>query len=105
MKRILALALAATLLGSTAASARGWSGHHSYSHGSYGHYGHHYGHGDAAAAIGLGIFALGALAILSSQNADRYDAPVYERGYGPPPGYGAPPPPDAYNGYDYGYER
>lgn len=106
MKRVLSLALAATLLGSTAAMAQpGWGGH--YGHDShYGHYGrYHHGHGDAAAAIGLGIFALGALAIISSQNAHRYDAPAYDDRYGPPPsdyrdapgdGYynDAPPPPE-----------
>lgn len=111
MKRVIALALAATLLGSTAASAQGW-GHHYRGHGGW-HHGYHHGNGDAAAAIGLGIFALGALAIISSQNAHRYDAPAYDR-YGPPPpppdrygapdyydnGYYAPPPPDGYNDYD-----
>ena len=99
MKRVIALALAATLLGSTAASAQGW-GHHYRGHGW--HHGYHRGNGDAAAAIGLGIFALGALAIISSQNAHRYDGPAYD-GYGPPP---PPPPPDSYgppDGYSDGY--
>mgnify|MGYP001549216723 CR=1 FL=1 len=114
MKRVIALALAATLLGSTAASAQSW-GHNYRGHGW--HHGYHHGHGDAAAAVGLGIFALGALAIISSQNAHRYDGPAYDR-YGPPPpppdrygapygydnsydnGYDAPPPPDGYDGDD-----
>jgi hypothetical protein len=101
MKRVIALALAATLLGSTAASAQGW-GHHyrgGWNHG----YGYHHNHGDAAAAIGLGIFALGALAIISSQNAHRYNGPAYDS-YGPPP----PPPSDRYysapGNYDYDYD-
>jgi hypothetical protein len=105
MKRVIALALAATLLGSTAASAQGW-GHHYRGHGGWNH-GYHHGRGDAAAAIGLGIFALGALAIISSQNAHRYDEPAYDS-YGPPPDrygapdnydydYDAPPPPDGYD--------
>ncbi|HVP85569.1 MAG TPA: hypothetical protein VMS78_12690 [Rhizomicrobium sp.] len=106
MKRVIALALAATLLGSTAASADPW-GHRSYGHGwHHGYYRHD--HGDAAAAIGLGIFALGALAIISSQQHD-YDA-RYAPPPPPPPGdyrnapragdYDAPPPPDEY-GDDY----
>jgi len=95
MKRVIALALAATLLGSTAASAQSW-GHNYRGHGW--HHGYHHGHGDAAAAVGLGIFALGALAIISSQNAHRYDGPAYDR-YGPPP-----PPPDRY-GAPYGYDN
>ncbi len=87
MKRVLSLALATLLLGSTAASAQGWG--HGHSHGNYGwsHHGYHGGHGDAAAAVGLGIFALGALAIISSQNAHHYDAPAYDDRYGPPPDY------------------
>lgn len=89
MKRILSLALAATLLGSTAAAAQGWGGHH-YSQGgnrgwSHHGYGYHHDRGDAAAAIGLGIFALGALAIISSQNAHEYDARRYDDRYAPPP--------------------
>jgi hypothetical protein len=99
MKRVIAFALAATLLGSTAASAQGW-GHHNRGHGWHHGYSHHRGHGDAAAAVGLGIFALGALAIISSQNAHRYDGPAYDS-YGPPP-----PPPDRYSApgsYDYDY--
>jgi len=107
MKRVIALALAATLLGSTAASARSW-GHHS-GHGWHHGYGYHHGNGDAA-AIGLGIFALGALAIMSSQQAhDDYDAryapppPPPPQAYGHAPGaydYDAPPPPDDYGDED-----
>ncbi len=110
MKRVIALALAATLLGTSAATAQSW-GHHHYDRGWHHGYGYHHDHGDAAAAIGLGIFALGALAIISSQNAHRYDEPAYDR-YGPPQrdyygdpddhdyDYDAPPPPDDYDDED-----
>ena len=57
-----------------------------------------HGRGDGGALLGLGVglFALGAIAAASNQDRyyDRYD-------YGPPP----PPPPAYYgrNGYGYGY--
>jgi len=96
MKRLLSAALAGTmalsLLGATAASAQ------PYRHGGFGHgysRGWH-GHDNTGALVGLGIglFALGAIAAASSHDRyyDRYD-------YGPPP---PPPPPPAY-GYGYGY--
>jgi hypothetical protein len=98
MKRLICATLALTLLGATAASAqshyRGGFGHHDgYRHDGYRHDGGWHGRGDNGALIGLGIglFALGAIA--ASQH-DRY----YDRyDYGPPP-----PPPPAY-GYGYRY--
>lgn len=110
MKRLISLALAATLLGSTAASAQGWGGHHSHGGHGWSHHGYYRGHDNSGVAIGLGIFALGALAIAASQNAHRDEAPAYEDRYGPPPsaydngprGYenDAPPPPDNYDSDD-----
>jgi hypothetical protein len=100
MKRLISAALIASTvalaLGTTAASAQpyrhgGFSHHGGYSHGGW------RGHGDNGALIGLGVglFALGAIAAASQQNRyyDRYE-------YGPPP----PPPPPAYGpAYGYGY--
>ena len=99
MKRLLSAALAGTmalsLLGATAASAQ------SYRHGGFGHGGYSRGwHGrdntGALVGLGIGLFALGAIAAASSHDRyyDRYE-------YGPPP---PPPPPPAYGyGYRYGY--
>lgn len=97
MKRLICATLALTLLGATAASAGPYNrggGYHRH------HGGWNGGRGDGAALIGLGIglFALGAIAASSQQDRyyDRYE-------YGPPP----PPPPPAYrsryDGYGYGY--
>lgn len=95
MKRLISAALALTLLGVSAASAQGYRG---------GHYGGHYGHGGgwhgrgdntgALVGLGIGLFALGAIAAASSHDRyyDRYD-------YGPPP----PPPPAYYGRTGYGY--
>jgi hypothetical protein len=103
MKRLLSAltagALALSLLGTTAASAQ------SFRHGGYGGYRGGWndrgwrGHDNTGALVGLGVglFALGAIAAASSHDRyyDRYE-------YGPPP---PPPPPPAYgyNRYGYGY--
>jgi len=103
MKRLLSAltagTLALSLLGATAASAQ------PFRHGGY-HGGYHgggwnnrgwRGHDNTGALVGLGIglFALGAIAAASSHDRyyDRYE-------YGPPP---PPPPPYGYRGYGYGY--
>ena len=107
MKRLISAALVLTLLGATAASAQGYrGGYGGYGHGGYGHggYSRGYGHGGgwrgrddgALLGLGVGLFALGAIAAASSQ--DRYEDRYYDRyDYGPPP-------PPAYCGrYGYGY--
>lgn len=87
MKRLICATLALSLLGATAASAQ------PYHHGGYGHGWHGRGGNGALIGLGVGLFALGALAAASSQDRyyDRYE-------YGPPP-----PPPPAYYGPGYGY--
>jgi hypothetical protein len=100
MKRLLSVTLALALLGSSAAMAqpysRGGDYRQGYTHaapyrGGYGYgYRDHRG-GNAAAAVGVGILALGLFGALASQN-DHY----YDRGYYAPP---PPPPPPAYYGY------
>lgn len=85
MKRLIAATLALSVLGTAAASARPY--HHGY--GGYHHGGWH-GRGDGALiGLGVGLFALGAVAAASTRDRyyDRYD-------YGPPP-----PPPPAYGYY------
>ncbi|HWM62280.1 MAG TPA: hypothetical protein VNN98_09005 [Rhizomicrobium sp.] len=100
MKRLICATLALSLLGATAASAQsfhGGFGHGGYSHG--GGYGGWHGRGDGGALIGLGVglFALGAIAAASQH--DRNEGRYYDRyDYGPPP-----PPPPAYYGRGYGY--
>jgi hypothetical protein len=97
MKRLICATLALSLLGATAASAQSYR-HGGYGHGGYSHGGGWHGRGgDNGALIGLGIglFALGAIAA-SSQHDRYYDR--YE--YGPPP----PLPPPAYYGRGYGYD-
>lgn len=95
IKRIISAALALSLLGATAASAQGYRHGGGYSHGGYNHGGGWHGRGNDGALIGLGVglFALGAIAAASQHDRyyDRYD-------YGPPP-----PPPPAYYGPQYGY--
>jgi hypothetical protein len=91
MKRLICATLALSLLGATAASAQSFHG----GHGGFSHGGGWHGRGNGGALIGLGVglFALGAIAAASEHDRyyDRYD-------YGPPP-----PPPPAY--YGRGYDR
>jgi hypothetical protein len=93
MKRLLTAVLAGTLafsaVGATAASARPYGG--GYSHG-YNRGWHGRDNTGALVGLGVGLFALGAIAAAS--NRDRY----YDRYDYPPP----PPPPPAYR-YGYGY--
>jgi hypothetical protein len=106
MKRLISAALVLTLLGATAASAQGYRGghggfgHDGYSRG-YGHGGggwHDRGDGGALLGLGIGLFALGAIAAASSH--DRYEDRYNDRyDYGPPP----PPPPAYYGRGGYGY--
>ena len=97
---LMASTLALSLLGTTAASAqsfRGGIGHEGGWHGR--NDGWHGRGGDRGALIGLGIglFALGAIAAASEH--DRYNDRYYDR-YD----YGPPPPPAYYGrGYDRGY--
>ena len=93
MKRLIAATLALTLVGTAAASARPWGGG-GYHGGGYSHSWHGRGNNDGALiGLGVGLFALGAIAAASSHDRyyDRYD-------YGPPP-----PPPPRYYGDRYGY--
>lgn len=120
MKRVLCVAMAISLLGSSVAWAadgtRGHRGGHGFSWGSHvtysqGH--HHRGHNDnGAAAIGLGILALGLIGVLASQSNNRrqdyyapydpYRPPGSGYGYGDRTGYRAPD--SRYGqGYDDGY--
>ena len=72
-KKIACAALALTLLGSTAAEARGWGGHG----GGWGHHGGWHGNGWGFLGLGVGLLALGAIA----SDHDRYrDRDAYERG-------------------------
>lgn len=100
MKRILAGALALTLLGGTAADASPWH------HGGWGHGGGHWGGGwgrggwgwgPVAAVVGLGAFVVGTAIGSAANDRDRY--------YGGDDNYGPPPPPNGYynrGGYNGG---
>ena len=68
MKRLISAALALTLIGTTAASAQSYRGSapaQNYSH-------------NNGATLALGLFALGGLAIIASQN-NRNHAPAYNQ--------------------------
>jgi hypothetical protein len=95
MKRLISAAIALTLLGTAAASAQSYRHGGGYGHGGGYSRGWHGRGGNDGALIGLGIglFALGAIAASSH---DRYDD-RYE--------YGPPPPPPAYYGSRYDYDR
>jgi hypothetical protein len=89
MKRLICAALALSMLGATAAAAQ------PYHRGGYGYAGGWHRHDNTGALIGLGLglFALGAIAAASDRDRyyDRYE-------YGPPP----PPPPTYYGPAYYG---
>jgi hypothetical protein len=98
MKRLICATLALSLLGATAASAQSYHGGFGHRDG-FGHSGGWHGRGDGGALLGLGVglFALGAIAAASEHDRynDPYDygppppPPTYGRGtYGPPPRYG-----------------
>lgn len=96
-KKLIAATLTLSLLGATAASARPFGGHRGggYDRSWHGHRGNNDG---ALIGLGIGLFALGAIAASQSRYNDRY----YDSySYGPPP----PPPGYAqrYGYYDYGY--
>jgi hypothetical protein len=98
MKRLISIGLALSLLGSSAAFAHdsGRDSHGSYSHSApyRGGYGYRDNNG-AAAAVGLGILALGVFGALAAQNNSHYDRSYY-----------APPPRYDYGNYghsNYGY--
>ncbi|HUO91028.1 MAG TPA: hypothetical protein VMU08_17785 [Rhizomicrobium sp.] len=103
MKKIICAVLALTLLGSTAAQARGWGGNW---HGGGWHGGgwHHHGNADWAIGLGLGLFALGVIGAAESAHArDQYyrDRDAYYREHGGDGAYdnrdgrdGDGPPPD-----------
>ena len=121
MKRVLSIALALTLMGSSVAMARGYQGggyvdrrgYNGYSAPYRGDYGYRDRSNNTAAAVGMGILALGLFAALASQhNSDpyasgyyappppRYGYGGYGPGYGSSPGYGY-----GYGGGSYGYGR
>ena len=96
MKRLISAltagSLALSLLGATAASAQPFR-HGGFQGGWHDRGWHGRDNTGALVGLGVGLFALGAIAAASSHDRyyDRYE-------YGPPP----PPPPPAY-GYGYGY--
>jgi len=71
MKRLICATLALSLLGATAASAQ------TYRHGGGHHRSHGGGNGAAILGVGLGLFALAAIA--SSSQRDRYEDRYYDR--------------------------
>lgn len=105
MKRLISAltagTLALSLLGATAASAQPYRGDFGR-HGGWGYHGGWHDRGwrgdntGALVGLGIGLFALGAIA--ASSHHDRYDD-RYE--YGPPPPPPPPPPAYGYYGYDY----
>lgn len=104
MKRVLCVAMAISLLGSSVAwaadSHRGRGGGHGFGRGdhvSYPQGRHHRGHNNnGAAAIGLGILAFGLIGVLASQSNNR------RQGYYAP--YDSYPPPGPGYGPGYGYD-
>jgi len=102
MKRLISAALAFSLLGTSVAVADPWGRHGGW--GGRGHYDRGYRHGDngAGLAIGLGVglFALAAIAASQHHDEDRYDRGygAYDNGYGYNNGYGR-----GYGGYRGGY--
>lgn len=119
MKPLLSIALALTLMGSSVAMARGYQGggysdrhgYNGYSAPNRGGYEYRNRSDDTAAAVGVGILALGLFAALASQHdSDHYSGGYFAppprpgyggsgSGYGSSPGYG-----NGYGGY-YGYGR
>jgi hypothetical protein len=114
MKRLLSMALALTIAGTSAASAHGpGRGPYGPPGPGFGGYGKPYrnNNGDVAMALGFGMLALGVIGIIASQDR-AYSRPYYGPAVPPPPppapygsygyGYGAtPPPPAPYGGYGY----
>ena len=78
MKRLISAALALTLLGATAASADSY-GRGGYDRG-YGHGGHD--NNGALIGLGIGLFALAAIAASQHNDRDRYDERGYQSNYG-----------------------
>ena len=90
MKRLIAVTIALSLLGSSAAMADGW-------HGRYDGRYEHRGHGDAGAAIALGL-GVAALAAIASQHYDHDGYYGHRARYYGSNGY-------YYGGTGYGYAR
>ena len=111
MKKVISAVLALSLLGATAASAQTYRGRDTYSQ-SY----HHSGNSGALVGLGIGLFALAAIAA-ASQHHDSYaydrnydERNRYRRSYGYPSydrSYGYDRSYNGYSGYSgrYGYGR